>query len=192
MSQLRVCGLTREPWWQEVDLELGSGELAVLQGPSGSGKTLFLRALADLDPVDAGEVFLDGQPRTELRAPAWRRAVRYVHQGAPRLPGTVQQNVEAIASTLEVEASPVPGLRPDAEASQLSGGEAQRLALHRSLLGAPRVLLLDEVTAALDEAASDEAEARVLAFAREGGAVLWVSHDPGLATRLGAREVGLT
>lgn len=191
MTRLRVCSLAREPWWRGVDLELDSGELAVLQGPSGSGKTLFLRALADLDPVDAGEVFLGERARVDVPAPDWRRAVRYVHQGAPCLPGTVLQNVEAIASTLGVAASPVPGLRPDAEAKQLSGGEAQRLALHRSLLGTPQVLLLDEVTAALDEAASAEAEARVLAFAREGGSVLWVSHDTGLAHRLGARKVGL-
>lgn len=191
MTLLEVRGLTREPWWRDVDLNLRAGELCVLRGPSGCGKTLLLRALADLDPVDAGEVTLEGHERTTVAPPAWRRAVRYVHQGAPRLPGTVAENIAAIATVVGAPATPVPGLRPDADAAQLSGGEAQRLALHRALLGTPRVLLLDEVTAALDEDAAAAAEARVRTFAQEGGAVLWVSHDAALAARIGALEVQL-
>ena len=192
MSLLLVQGLTREPWWRGVDLGLEAGELSVLRGPSGSGKTLFLRALADLDPVDAGEVSLEGRARSAFSPAAWRSAVRYVHQGAPRLPGTVAENVQAIATLVGVAPTPVPGLRPDAAAGQLSGGEAQRLALHRALLGSPRVLLLDEVTAALDDEAAGEAELRVRSFTQDGGAVLWVSHDAALAGRIGAREVQLS
>lgn len=191
MGLLQVRGLTRAPWWRELELDLGRGEVAVLRGPSGSGKTLLLRALADLDPVDAGEVSLDGRAREATAPPAWRRAVRYAQQGAPCLPGTVEDNVAAIATLLNVSPTPAPGLDPRADAGRLSGGEAQRLALHRALLGAPKVLLLDEVTAALDRDAAAEAEARVQAFAREGGSVLWVSHDVALAQRLGAREVSL-
>lgn len=191
MGSLEVRGLTRAPWWRDLDLALKEGEIAVLRGPSGSGKTLLLRALADLDPVDAGEVSLDGRAREATPPPMWRRAVRYAQQGAPCLPGTVEENVAAVAALLNVSPTPVPALDPRADASRLSGGEAQRLALHRALLGAPRVLLLDEVTAALDRPAAEEAEARVLAFAREGGSVLWVSHDAALAERLGAREVSL-
>jgi putative ABC transport system ATP-binding protein len=191
MPLLQVQGLTREPWWREVDLSLEPGELCVLRGASGCGKTLFLRALADLDPVDAGEVTFEGHERATVRPQAWRSAVRYAHQGAPRLPGTVTDNIEAIAALVGAPPTPVPGLRPDADAAQLSGGEAQRLALHRALLGAPRVLLLDEVTAALDDEAATQAEARVRSFAQEGGAVLWVSHDSALAGRIGAREVQL-
>ena len=74
MSLLLVQGLTREPWWRGVDLGLEAGELSVLRGPSGSGKTLFLRALADLDPVDAGEVSLEGRARSAFSPAAWRSA----------------------------------------------------------------------------------------------------------------------
>jgi len=191
VAQLEVRGLTRAPWWRDVDLDLDRGEMAVLRGPSGSGKTLLLRALADLDPVDAGKVTLDGRARAATPPATWRRDVRYAHQGAPLLPGTVEENVAAVAALLDVAPTPVPALDPRADADRLSGGEAQRIALHRALLGSPRVLLLDEVTAALDEDAAGDAEARVRAFAREGGAVLWVSHDAALAHRLGAREVAL-
>ena len=191
MAALEIRGLTRAPWWRDLDLVLERGELVVVRGPSGSGKSMLLRAIADLDPIDAGWVLLDGRARETVRAPAWRSAVRYAHQGAPRLPGTVADNVAAVATLLNVPPTPVAGLDPRADASWLSGGEAQRLALHRALLGTPRVLLLDEVTAALDRHAAAEAEARVQAFAREGGSVLWVSHDAALAQRLGGRELSL-
>lgn len=191
MVRFEVRGLTRSPWWSDLHLALEGGEIAVLRGPSGSGKTLLLRALADLDPVESGEVLLDGRTLAETPPSAWRRAVRYAHQGAPRLPGTVEENVAAVAALLGVPPTPVPGLEPLADANRLSGGEAQRLALHRALMGAPRVLLLDEVTAALDPEAAAAAEARVQGFAEQGGAVLWVSHDAGLAARLGATEVQL-
>lgn len=191
MGLLEVRGLQRAPWWHDLDLDLERGEMAVLRGPSGSGKTLLLRALADLDPVDGGEVLLEGRSRADTPPAVWRRSVRYAHQGAPCLPGTVEENVVAVAALLDVPPTPVPALDPGADTSRLSGGEAQRLALHRALLGSPSVLLLDEVTAALDQQAAGEAEARVHQFAQEGGAVLWVSHDASLAGRLGAREVSL-
>lgn len=124
-----------------------------------------------------------------MPAAAWRRLVRYVHQSAPVLEGTVESNISAAAGILAVEPTPVPHLDPSARARDLSGGEAQRLALHRALMGSPRVLLLDEVTSALDAEAAREAETRVLAFE---GAVLWCSHDEGLAGRLGAEELWLS
>lgn len=193
---LLVCEkLVREPWFRGLDLELGAGEVIVLRGPSGSGKTLLLRSIADLDPVDSGRILLDGRERESMRPAEWRRSVLYVHQSGVRFPGTVRSNLERVAELAAVagRSAPVPedvpGLDPDADAERLSGGEAQRLALHRALACGPRVLLLDESTGALDREASEAAEARVLEFTREGNAVLWVTHDETLAERLGAREV---
>lgn len=195
MALLTCEKLTREPWFRELDLELEAGEVVVLRGPSGSGKTLLLRSIADLDPLDSGRILLEGREPESMEPAQWRRSVLYVHQSGVRFPGTVRSNLERIAVLAAVaggsapDLRDVPGIDPQADAERLSGGEAQRLALHRALLCRPRVLLLDESTGALDREASLTAEARILEFAAEGNAALWVTHDVTLAQRLGAREL---
>ena len=189
MARLTCRGLTRSPWFHERDLTVEAGELVVVLGPNGSGKTLFLRALADLDPVDAGRVALDKVEREAMSGPAWRRRVLYVAQSTPRLGKTVGEDLSRIASLAAVERPipPPPGLALDAMTATLSGGEAQRLALHRALALEPDVLLLDEVSSQLDVDAARAAEQRVLDFCRGGRAVVWISHDPSLSERVGAR-----
>lgn len=191
MSLLRCEGLGRLPWIEGFDLAVEAGEAVCVRGPSGSGKTLLLRALADLDPIDAGHVSLDGIDREALTAQAWRRQVRYVHQTPPRLPGTV---ADAFAEAQEISgasADPLDDLPPSSEVSQLSGGEAQRLFLHLALATRPRVLLLDEPTASLDGDRVNEILDLLTAFQAAGGALVIVTHDDGLADRLGGREVRL-
>ena len=124
MSLLEVRGLVRRPWIVDFDLALEPGEIACLRGPSGAGKSLLLRSLADLDPVDAGELALDGRSRESFAPREWRRAVVYVHQSGARLPGTVAENLARIGAVAGVSIGPVPGLDPDADADRLSGGEA--------------------------------------------------------------------
>lgn len=193
MALLEARGVTRRPLFEGRDLDLAAGEIVALSGPSGSGKSLYLRALADLDPMDAGEVRLDGVSREALDATAWRAQVLYVHQQGVRLPGTVAENLERVAE-LHVQReraerirAGVDGLDPTADADRLSGGEGQALALDRALACAPAVLLLDESTSAMDPALAAHWEGRVRAFADAGGAVLWVAHDAGIADRVGAR-----
>ena len=123
-----------------------------MRGPSGAGKTLLLRAVADLDPNE-GRVTLDGRDRSTMSGPEWRRLVGYV----PAEPGwwadTVGEHfgewTAALAFLRDL------GFREEAKAwpiTRLSTGERQRLALVRALIMRPRVLLLDEPTAALDVA----------------------------------------
>ncbi|TDJ75707.1 MAG: ATP-binding cassette domain-containing protein [Planctomycetota bacterium] len=192
MLYLQCAGLTRRPWFEGFELELEEREIIVLAGPSGSGKTTLLRAIADLDPVDSGEVFLRGAERMTMAPSEYRSKVIYMHQTPVRLAGTVRDNVAAITG-LGVHDSRAPdtppGLGADQDANQLSGGEAQRLALHRALLVDPDVLLLDEPTAALDPDAARGLEATIQDWVRAGHAALWVAHDPELAGRLGARMV---
>lgn len=185
MSLLTCTGLTRRPWFVDRDLELAAGEIVFLRGATGSGKSLFLRTLADLDPCEAGTITLEGKGREEFPPGEWRRRVLYLHQSAPRLPGSVAENLERIR---RIAHSSVPvdwlGLSPEADAERLSGGEAQLLALARARLLPARVLLLDEATSAMDSTTARRIEDLLAAQAAAGAALLWVTHDEGLAARL--------
>lgn len=191
--------LTRRPWFEDFELDLGRGEIVVLRGPSGSGKTLLLRAVADLDPTDGGTVRLAGAERSVLTPQAWRSQAVYLHQRPVLLPRSAKDNLDRVrrlavqrqkAGGPTEEAFPRSLLpSPSAEASNLSGGEAQRLALERALALEPSVLLLDEATSALDDAAARQVESVLAAWvAKEARAILWVTHDKDLAGRIGALE----
>jgi ABC-type iron transport system FetAB ATPase subunit len=192
MSGLEVRGLTREPWFRARDLAVARGAVVVLRGATGSGKTLFLRAIADLDPTDAGAASVDGVERADLSPAAWRARVLYVHPEPPRYPGSVRADLARFAALPALHGrapASAPGLlAPGLATEDLSSGEGQLLGLMRALQAAPDVLLLDEATRSLDPATARRAERLVLDFAAGGGAVLWVAHEDALAGRLGARE----
>lgn len=193
MVLLKIDGLSREPWFRNRSLALEAGQLITLSGPSGSGKSLFLRAIADLDPVDEGELWLGGKARSQFAPSEWRRNVLYMHQTGVMLPGSVEDNLRAVVNLGKREraALTIPdGLQPDQAAERLSGGEAQKLALERALLVEPQVLLLDEPTSALDPDSKAAVEARILQWIATGGAALWISHEPQLPGRAkAAREL---
>jgi len=183
---LSVRGLAR-PGLQPLAFDLAEGECLAVRGPSGAGKSLLLRALADLDPND-GELSLEGEPREAMPAPRWRRLVTYL----PAEPGWWAETVGAhfadwAAAEPLVEALGLPAASRDWPVSRLSTGERQRLALVRALVQRPRVLLLDEPTAGLDETARDAVETLIAARLAEGAAALWVTHDAGQARRLARR-----
>ena len=166
---------------------LSPGECIAVRGPSGAGKTLLLRAIADLDPNE-GLVCLNGRDRSTITGPEWRRLVGYV----PAEPGwwadTVGEHFSEWTAALafvrhlgfpeETKAWPI---------TRLSTGERLRLALIRALMVPPKVLLLDEPTAALDPASVAAVETLIAARVRAGLAVLWVSHDAEQAKRVAHR-----
>ncbi len=191
MSLLRCEGLVRRPWIEGFDLELEAGTAVCLRAPSGTGKSLLLRALADLDPVDAGRLSLAGRDRKDMTAPQWRRAVRFVPQTPPRRPGTVADAVREASDLLGSPASTLSDLPLERDLAQLSGGEAQRLTLHLALTSRPEVLLLDEPTASLDDERADEVLETLSKYLASGGALIAATHDAGMAERLGGREVRL-
>lgn len=169
------------------DFELAAGEALAVMGPSGSGKSLFLRALADLDPNE-GELRLDGQPREAMSGPQWRRRVTYV----PAESGWWAERVAEHFESWDIAAPWAEGLDIPAEAggwpvSRLSTGERQRLALVRAMAQGARVLLLDEPTSGLDVQTTWAVEARLREFVTNGGALIFVTHDPDQAKRLAKR-----
>jgi phosphate-transporting ATPase len=165
------------------------GECVAIRGPSGAGKTLLLRAVADLDP-SVGSVILEGRNRSTIPGSEWRRLVGYV----PAEPGWWAETVDehfadwpAAAVFLKILGFPdETGTWP---ISRLSTGERLRLALVRALIMRPKVLLLDEPTAALDSASGAAVEALIATERRAGLAVLWVTHDPSQARRIADRQL---
>ena len=174
---------------QPVSLTLDAGECVAVRGPSGAGKSLLLRALADLDPSE-GRVSLGGVDRAAMPAPRWRAQVGYV----PAEPGWWAERVRDhfLDWSAQTGAAARLGLRDrlgDEPVAHASTGERQRLALLRALERRPRVLLLDEPTAALDPDTTGRAEEMLAEYRAGGLAVLWVSHDPAQAARVATRHL---
>jgi phosphate-transporting ATPase len=170
-----------------ASLSLSAGECIAVRGPSGAGKTLLLRAIADLDPNE-GLVTLDGRDRSAIAGPEWRRLVGYV----PAEPGwwadTVGEHFgEWTAALAFVRDLGFPEETKAWPITRLSTGERLRLALIRALTVRPKVLLLDEPTAALDAASVAAVESLIGTRIRTGLAVLWVTHDAEQARRVAHR-----
>lgn len=170
-------------------LQVADGECVAVMGPSGAGKTRLLRAIADLDP-NRGEVAAGGVDRAGVSAPAWRRVVGYVPAESGWWADTVGAHFPdpgACRALLAELRLPMDAL--EWPVARLSSGERQRLALARALAHAPRALLLDEPTGALDEEARALVE-RVLRRQLDTGVpILLVTHDQSQAARLAARIV---
>lgn len=170
-----------------VSLDLAAGECGAIVGPSGSGKSLLLRQVADLDPGH-GEIELDGKPRSAMRGYEWRRQVIYCQAEAGWWEDQVAPHFPDRERTLTLMGEL--GLAPaklDVLVHELSTGERQRLALVRALAQQPRVLVLDEPTAALDQAATKLVEQQLQKFLDSGAAILMVTHNPEQASRLARR-----
>jgi ABC-type iron transport system FetAB ATPase subunit len=171
-----------------LTFEVADGECLTVEGASGSGKTRLLRAIADLDPVE-GLIFLDGAERREIAGPRWRSLVRYVAaepgwwSETPR--GTFPRDtvdterVERQLANVGLTADHL-----DRDISHLSTGERTRLAFVRALQGEPKVLLLDEPTAALDPASAALVEEQIRFQLYAGRIIVLATHDVGLSQRV--------
>jgi putative ABC transport system ATP-binding protein len=167
-----------------LTVEVPLGGITVLAGVSGSGKSTMLRLLNRLDEPTAGEIRWGGRLITEWVPTELRRKVAMVFQRPSVFAGTVAENLrvarpaltdgEAVAALARVDLG---ADLLDQDASTLSGGEAQRMCLARSLLTDPQVLLADEPTSSLDGAARQTLEDLALALAAGGMAIVWVTHD---------------
>ncbi|HET7701071.1 MAG TPA: ABC transporter ATP-binding protein [Candidatus Limnocylindria bacterium] len=169
-----------------VDLSVAEGEVLAVVGRSGTGKTTLLRLIAGALAPAPGEVRIAGGPPSEARR---RKAIGFVGQNAALHPWrTVLENIRL---PLEVnpaggEAAPSPaewvariGLADASGAypHQLSGGMRQRVALARSLVADPRVLLMDEPLSSLDELTREDLRAELVDFWGAARTVVYVTHD---------------
>ena len=193
---LEVCGVSLAPGGQPmlhgIDFAMQEGEGVALCGPSGSGKTSLLRAIAGLDPIADGKIFLDGKLRNRPgRACCGKGEVGMVFQGeqlyrhltlldnvtlAPRkVLGVPLKQAEASAMELldSVGLASLAQRRP----FQMSGGERQRGAIARALALKPRLMLFDEPTSALDPSCVRSVLDLILALRDKGTSMIVVTHD---------------
>ncbi|CAM8635060.1 PstB ABC-type phosphate transport system, ATPase component [Acidimicrobiia bacterium] len=182
----------------EVSLSVAPAAVTVLAGPSGAGKSTLLRLGNRLDIPSAGSVRFRGQDSAAIDPRELRRRVGMVFQKPVPFAGSVRENLkvgaplagdEELARTLErvgLEASVL-----DRVADDLSGGEAQRMCIARTLLTQPEVILMDEPTSALDHENRLGIEHLAKELAQEGIGILWVSHDLSQVRRIADHAVVL-
>jgi polar amino acid transport system ATP-binding protein len=188
------------PVLRGVDLAVGEHQVVALIGGSGSGKSTLLRCASLLETVDDGQVLLDGKDITDPRIDPdrVRRRMGVVFQAFNLFPHlSVLDNVtlaptavhgrpreEAVAEARalldRIGLSDKAGEYPD----RLSGGQQQRVAIARALAVRPRVLLLDEITSALDPELVGEVLALVREVAAQGMTILMATHEMGFARQV--------
>jgi putative ABC transport system ATP-binding protein len=185
-----------------VSLRVEPGEVLAVIGPSGAGKSSFLRLLNRLDAPTGGTVLLNGDDYRGIAPHALRRRVGMVMQMAYLFPGTVAANIEFgprhHGETFTSEQ--IAGLLgrvglsgyEDRDVTTLSGGEAQRVSVARTLANSPEALLLDEPTSSLDDASARGIEELVLGIIEERRLTcLIVTHNRSQASRMAARTMVL-
>lgn len=146
----------------DIDLNVSKGDFLSITGPSGSGKSTLLKIVASLLSKSSGSFYFEGKAIEEIDPVTYRKAVSYCFQSPVLFGETVSdnlsfpfkiRNVDFDKDRAEKMLASV-GLEPiylDKKITELSGGEKQRIALIRNIIFTPKVLLLDEVTSALDE-----------------------------------------
>jgi putative ABC transport system ATP-binding protein len=185
---------------QDANFEVRHGEVLAITGPSGSGKTSLLRLLNRLDEPTTGTVFVEGADYRNIEPRELRCKLGMVTQRPYLFPGTVAENLrfgpaqrgQALSPEAIDELLTQVGLKGYAgrDVANLSGGEAQRVSVARTLANSPLVLLLDEPTSALDDAAKLEVESTIQKVVRDQGLTcVMVTHDLAQASRLAERAL---
>ena len=189
-----------------VDLSFDKGEVVALIGPSGSGKSTILRVLVGLTPCTSGEMILDGQPIQQGSAASVRAArdkmaivfqqynlfqnmdvMRNVTIAPVKIKGRPRAEAEADAARILARV----GLADKSHAypDELSGGQQQRVAIARALALNPEILLLDEVTSALDPELVTEVLDTIRGLAKDGMTMLIVSHEMAFVREVASKVV---
>jgi len=190
---------------KDIDLLVEAGNVVVLCGPSGSGKSTLIRCINRLEPIQSGDIIVDGRSLCDPRldAASLRADVGMVFQSFNLYPHmTVMQNIilaptkvkglssaEAEKNAMQLlERVGIPDKAGDYPAN-LSGGQQQRVAIARALAMKPKVILFDEPTSALDPEMISEVLDVMTDLARDGMTMVVVTHEMGFARRVAHRVV---
>ena len=189
--------------FEDFNLDVHKGEVVVIIGRSGCGKSTLLRCLNGLEPIQCGEILLDGEPvlRDDTSITKMRQKIGMVFQSYELFSHkTILENI--LLAPLKVQKRSCTevkneallllekvGLadRKDDYPRQLSGGQKQRVAIVRALCMHPEILLLDEITAALDPEMVREVLEVVLSLARAGSTMVIVTHEMNFARAIADR-----
>jgi len=194
-----VPGSEKRCLFEGVSAAVEEAETIAILGASGQGKSTLLRILSLLDSPDGGNLYLHEKPSAKWQAVEWRRKVCYVAQQPSMLEGSVEDNLRIVSKLRKqpfderqaqrlLDKLGLGGLDTAKKASGLSGGEKQRISLVRALLLKPEIMLLDEITSALDSANKRLAEELLQQWHEESGTtMIWVTHDPQQAERMTGR-----
>lgn len=188
---------------KDFNLEVNKGEVVVIIGPSGCGKSTLLRCINALEDIQGGEVLLDNElvRKENKNISKMRQKIGMVFQSYDLFPHkTILENIllaplkvqkrnrsEAEQEALELLKKVGLADRRDDYPRQLSGGQKQRVAIVRALCMHPEILLLDEITAALDPEMVREVLEVVLSLAKAGSTMLIVTHEMAFAKAIADR-----
>ena len=188
-----------------VNLEIGQGEVVVICGPSGSGKSTLIRTVNQLESIQSGEIWVDGinvaDPQTDLNKV--RTEVGFVFQHFNLYPHlSVLENIilspvvvkkqrreDVIPKALHLLERVGLSHKKDALPGELSGGQQQRVAIARGLAMEPRVMLFDEPTSALDPEMVGEVLEVMKDLAQSGMTMMCVTHEMGFAREVADRVI---
>lgn len=192
---------------KDFDLTVEKGDVVVVIGPSGCGKSTFLRCINALEEIQGGEVLIDGEPirRSAKNISSMRQKVGMVFQSYDLFPHkTILENIllaplkvqkrnrtEVEAEAMELLAKVGLADRKNDFPRQLSGGQKQRVAIVRALIMHPEILLLDEITAALDPEMVREVLEVVMSLAKTGSTMMIVTHEMAFAKAIATRVLFL-
>jgi putative ABC transport system ATP-binding protein len=185
---------------EDVTFKVRTGEVLAIVGPSGSGKSSLLRLLNRLDEATSGTIYVEGIDYRQIPPRELRRKLGMVNQRPYLFPGTVEENLqfgprqrgESLSHESIEQLLVRVGLKgySSRNVANLSGGEAQRVSVARTLANSPLVLLLDEPTSALDEASKLEVESAIQNVVHDRGLTcVLVTHDTAQAARLAERAL---
>lgn len=190
-----------------INLNVSQNEFLFITGPSGAGKSTLLKLLYLGEPVSEGQILIDGMNLSRIsrkRIPLLRRKLGIIFQDYKLIPTKtvfdnvalvleamgkkrrfVQKKVNSVLRTVGMEK------RFNALPQSLSGGEQQRIAVARAVVGAPKIILADEPTGSLDPESADAVFDLLKGFHARGGTLLVATHDQELIRKTGCRAIHL-